>query len=702
MSPRKLSVLLVAFVCVTSVPTEAGICSAHKSLFVSTPTGASFDSDGSVQDIQAKHDSSSCHDGDTITIPEGTFEWTARVNITKAITLKGKTVITDPGKSTASASDKTIVLDNTPRSGTAQGVMDITATTGGVVTVQGITFKPFAGVTANPPTPKGAIHIHAGLSSAPLVRITGCNFFELYQARLIHLSGWVYGVFDHNIAKGFAGYVFLLPQMDSYGGPSLEFGNGSWSDPTWFGTDKFFFMETNSFYHTVNRNPPNAPARVTNIVDNENGGRVCFRYNYVKQGNLGSHGTEGGPARGVRITEFYKNTFDNDNGINSYGPRGGTFLTHDNTVLGARPNNDAMGGFANFRTTSVRPDPIWGISDGTSIWDENVTDVDSADPLDKTRQSFVAGHTPYLFAKGTVLTSDSRTQITVNNEPSAKMPWNPNQWAGYSIKNLNRTVSYGGYITGNTSNTISFATGSGRTPFTFSPGDPYEIRRVLRVMDMGSSGRTDPIKGSPPVLTATGQPGYPHMVQEPAFAWNNFWNNVVLKISRNTDEPGTDEARGDFVNLLTNPPIQQGTTAPVAVYNKYNAALNGQQYTGDFTYPHPLVSGIQPSPSATPRSPRHLQKSKKAKKKKRRPKTPRITWVECRPHGYLHLLSDQLVSPTREKTRNYFLDRHLFCVSSSGIPIKLLCASIDHANQMLPYLDNSDPPRRAAFQSGRT
>ena len=46
-----------------------------------------YDSDGSVASVQALHNAA--HDGDTITIPAGTFSWTVRVDITKGITLRG-------------------------------------------------------------------------------------------------------------------------------------------------------------------------------------------------------------------------------------------------------------------------------------------------------------------------------------------------------------------------------------------------------------------------------------------------------------------------------------------------------------------------------------------------------------------------------------------------------------------------------------
>src|SRR5512133_2230258 len=54
-----------------------------------------YDSDGSAGSVQALHNAA--HDGDTITLPAGTFSWTARLNITKGITIQGQTTISGAG-----------------------------------------------------------------------------------------------------------------------------------------------------------------------------------------------------------------------------------------------------------------------------------------------------------------------------------------------------------------------------------------------------------------------------------------------------------------------------------------------------------------------------------------------------------------------------------------------------------------------------
>jgi hypothetical protein len=79
-----------------------------------------YDSDGTSINIQALHDASACHDGDTITIPAGRFIWDvaaggiAGVKITKAITLQGQTT-TDVINGTDGG--QTVLLDSNARRG---------------------------------------------------------------------------------------------------------------------------------------------------------------------------------------------------------------------------------------------------------------------------------------------------------------------------------------------------------------------------------------------------------------------------------------------------------------------------------------------------------------------------------------------------------------------------------------------------------
>src|SRR5215467_14474658 len=67
-------------------------------------------SDGSDTNVQAIHDTNA-HDGDTITLPAGTFIWINGVSLTKGITVSGQTTITGAGTATCTADDQTIIID---------------------------------------------------------------------------------------------------------------------------------------------------------------------------------------------------------------------------------------------------------------------------------------------------------------------------------------------------------------------------------------------------------------------------------------------------------------------------------------------------------------------------------------------------------------------------------------------------------------
>jgi hypothetical protein len=75
----------------------------------------------------------------------------------------------------------------------------------------------------------------------------------------------------------------------------------------------------------------------------------------------------------------------------------------------------------------------------------------------------------------------------------------------------------------------------------------------------------------------------------------------------------------DFFNLGAGLPAD---STPSQVSSKYTAALNGVDYVGTFVYPHPLISGIQRSSSAT-RDPSNTSR-KKAKKLKEEKESKKI------------------------------------------------------------------------------
>ena len=101
--------------------------------------GTVWPSDGSEANVQAIHDINA-HDGDTITLPAGTFIWITGVSLTKGITVRGQTTITGAGTANCTANDQTIIIDEKARN-TPGAVFKATIQTGKSFRLTGITFK---------------------------------------------------------------------------------------------------------------------------------------------------------------------------------------------------------------------------------------------------------------------------------------------------------------------------------------------------------------------------------------------------------------------------------------------------------------------------------------------------------------------------------------------------------------------------------
>src|SRR5215472_8718139 len=108
-------------------------------LVTSNAFGTVWPSDGSDANVQAIHDTNA-NDGDTITLPAGTFIWTAGVNLTKGITVAGQTTITGAGTATCTANDQTIIIDEKLRS-TPGSLFKATIPAGKSFRLTGITFR---------------------------------------------------------------------------------------------------------------------------------------------------------------------------------------------------------------------------------------------------------------------------------------------------------------------------------------------------------------------------------------------------------------------------------------------------------------------------------------------------------------------------------------------------------------------------------
>src|ERR1700722_20672630 len=77
-----------------------------------TEAGTINAASASLSDVVSAINSAS--DGDTVIVPPGTASWTSAITITKGITLQGATTVTNTGKQNATATDLTVIEDDSP------------------------------------------------------------------------------------------------------------------------------------------------------------------------------------------------------------------------------------------------------------------------------------------------------------------------------------------------------------------------------------------------------------------------------------------------------------------------------------------------------------------------------------------------------------------------------------------------------------
>jgi hypothetical protein len=529
-----------------------------------------YNSDGSVTNVQALHNAA--HDGDIITLPAGIFSWTARLNITKGVTIQGATTISGAGTANPVINDGTIIQDNTPRSGSGVGIIKVALSPSQSFRLTGITFTSGGSTNASG---NGAIILTSSASSPnQSMRIDHCHFDNLYQGKDIFVSGWVYGVADHNVINCRGNAASFYVTHASYGGSAQINGNGSWADYPWYGTNKFFFIEDNSINGS-------GTVQTSGTIDADHGGRYVARHNFFQNAHPSCHGTEGGVPRGVRAMEIYANVFNWTFTHSGGAQRSGTSLWHDNTWTGVELGGPVHTPLANFREIGAvgAEGGTWGCADGTSPWDVNDTEGNG---------TYIEGHPPFLFDSGTD-TNSVNSQGVIHD---SRKNWTPNQWVGYSITNTNPSApcyKKGSYVLSNTSNTITYAfyPSTDRGPLLiFNAGDTYEVHRILTQLDQSGRGKGDQVVDSPPINQAFGTRQWTHQALEPCFSWNNVHTPSNNVYGYGSGSP-TEIANRDYYNLGAGFPAN---TTPAAVYLKYTAALNGVNYVGTFVYPHPLVT----------------------------------------------------------------------------------------------------------------
>src|SRR3984893_3352158 len=461
----------------------------------------------SLQDVRSAV--SSAHDGDIVIVPAGTASWTQTLIVTKSVTLRGANI--------DATDDVTVILDDIALAGPNNVGRIISATISPMQSfrVSGITFRP-GSPTARPGS-GAAIHVNdsrSQTSPCTSLRIDHCHFDRLNQMG-IRITGWFYGVIDHcQWDTATTGNVFTMNiSAPTWGGSSNQIGNGSWADASYFGTDKFIFVEDCVFNN-------NANVVTSGSVDSEKGGRYVFRHNYFKNTAPGQHGTESGGYRGGRAFEVYNNTFDFSNGVIPLSGnlrRSGTSLIHDNIYKAKYPNPHV-----NNLTVFRENGSSWlvGGASGANAWDVNATTNQTNNGL---------GGPSALYASGTYSGATNSTTLVVSGTP-----WTANQWVGYSVTNLNQKDRKGfnvcSFVTSNTANTMSFSFNSTGTQLIFNAGDKWELRRVIVALDQPGRGQGDLVafdSHGNPYNTRTGNAAWPNEKLEPFYCWNNSMNGVL-------------------------------------------------------------------------------------------------------------------------------------------------------------------------------
>ncbi len=263
-----------------------------------------------IRDVQSAV--ANAREGDTVTVPAGTASWTSTLSITKGITLQGATSISG-NLSSPVVTDKTIILDDVPRQGHRQqqggqppgrrqqqgrqhqrapqqsepffsGAASMRgetrlasrSNTGGVgnmghmpaiitatlkpaqsFRLTGFTFKYGSSTTT---ADNGGVHL---MGTCPSARIDHCHFDQLYANPFIMTRGQIYGVVDHCVFDERGRSLTFQVYHDGWGGRTH--GDGSWADSTYFGSEKFLFIEDNTFR--------NANGYRSNGIDSYGGGR---------------------------------------------------------------------------------------------------------------------------------------------------------------------------------------------------------------------------------------------------------------------------------------------------------------------------------------------------------------------------------------------------------------------------------------------
>ena len=230
-------------------------------------------------------------DGDIVTVPAGACSWSAPVDVSKGLLIRG------------AGEDQTLVTAAAADLFAVQGA-------GGAVRVSGFGFGGNA--------PWAYLHFDGAYSN---VRVDHCRFDGVLGSRGVILNyqgeAAIVALFDHLTITIADWKIFLAV----YG------MNGAWNEPDDFGTARFVYLEDLDF---------RGDGLATDVVDGECGARFVVRHSELLNGMVMFHDTGSTPeCRSTRLVEVYGNHFacDLDNcGWTAMSFRGGSGAFHDNVI----------------------------------------------------------------------------------------------------------------------------------------------------------------------------------------------------------------------------------------------------------------------------------------------------------------------------------------------------------------------------------
>lgn len=323
----------------------------------------------------------------TVMIPTGTSAWNSQLNYTVPsavtdLTIQGQTTVSCTGTAGTSAyacthSDKTIIQDNYQSSGALLRInLDNSSA---YLRITGISLE---GGTTGGNVKYGGVIVISG--STHNLRIDhnyfdGNTYSPKNSAQMVRIYGDVEGVVDHNVVDQYLNsFVGAFNNI----GDSIGDGDGTFANPTDWGSAKFIFIEDNVI---------NSGA----VDDCAQAGSFVARYNTFVEGvasglAVQNHATKSDvvPWRGCRAFAVYHNYFTSQSGIQGYvvvSSKGTTSLIWGNTVASGAyghfivPETDRNGITGDEKATptgwgtcGASTNPRGGAA-GPSNWDGNST-----------------------------------------------------------------------------------------------------------------------------------------------------------------------------------------------------------------------------------------------------------------------------------------------------------------------------------------